>query len=1365
MRMLSLVLAAIMAALILSIPVLLAQAPVAADSQIDLRGFVFAAVSDPVQKQVTVALPHAYVTLADATNPSKPLAANRSDLSGHFTLKVDRSAGATGPAVAPTRVFVLCVKAEGFQSTCLDKRIIQSQDLGHVLVRPAFNEKSAAAFGSLTLHDGSLARGFEPLFGVNAFATIEARTARGAFYKGYLNNSGVYIVPNAPTDEEFVLLARIEKETLERRIPKGAMPLPGRGYHFTFQFANNAPKVRLVSATMNDRPLQIAAPGSTVKLRAVTFDADGDRLEYRWLTPDLTVGSAPSSSAELDWKVPSQNGEYVIRVLASDGRGGYAAGHMALSVNSSVSFSGTVVDQNGKAVAGALFEVNGRVTNASAAGKVSISVPVQDKYVVNIRQGGPPIPGQSNFGTASYIYAGGIKGEQWRLRPARVASFDPTAPITLQHERSRTDCEAAQPRGSRIDWSGLIGNPGLFNLQDGRGRSMTLAEFAASDAAGVAQIARLLSRYDPKLARSFFDSPAFQSPKSSLAERIGHGRGTITFDDDPQSRAFVFDLKLLGDASRDDPEPFAATPLPCRNGIKVEFPADALESTMTKKSPTGPVQVVVSAVDLNDPSHMPGDFTAALADDKLGSMESFGAGSIEVWSGTERYNLKEGASATITIPVDATQLTGKPSLPATIPLLYYDEANGIWKQDGEASLNGSGASSAYVATAKHFSTLNGDILKSGESCLAVEIDPASSFIYPLHVEVNLQPSKPNPTVVQVRDLVINSSGEHSVIYNLPFKQYVTLTPIAQGALPDGSTGNVPGGIFAVNTGGPQNSPTAPPTPNADGTYYKEVNGQPVGPCAARVVLTNLNVATLSQPQAPLEFLQGLYFQASNITEFDASDPTTAAKIVQGATDYYKVADPRSHRPNLQQFKDFNHFGQPTGPTEAEYSATYANGGDLGFGREMHCRKNAAPDGKFDYACYVSNYDQPPHQVSDQQAADDAGSHINQPTDATVTMEYSRVESAPGDPTEFPDSNRAVKFYAYNTNTGVQVFQADLDGHGARPLPNLCIVCHGGKSADVLSDPANSQSPKVPAFSTRADVLNGNSKFLPFDLHFYKFPTSDHQEDSFRHLNIDIVKQVEAQISSGAIGELIDAWYPGGAGTQHDAVVITGWDTGGAADPNNKDNLMYRNVFARACRTCHVAQPYTAPAFRTVGDFTAAIQTVQNRVCHDKVMPHAQRTNIIFWNSLNPSMAGYTEIFGEAQGPLWQTDKSLQCGLFNQDAGDVKSFFEGTVDPILHTAGCANSSCHANAGNANFSIGNVADTYNSLLSAVPKSGSGHYIAPNDLAGSVLYQRLLNNPPPRMPLGGSDLTQADTNGDGSPDANEVQSWITTYGAVGP
>src|SRR5262249_24493551 len=146
------------------------------------------------------------------------------------------------------------------------------------------------------------------------------------------------------------------------------------------------------------------------------------------------------------------------------------------------------------------------------------------------------------------------------------------------------------------------------------------------------------------------------------------------------------------------------------------------------------------------------------------------------------------------------------------------------------------------------------------------------------------------------------------------------------------------GVFVVNTGGAQNSPTAPPTPNADGTYYNGASG----PCASRVTLEKLNAST--QPGAPFEFLQGLYFEASNINELAATSPATTNAIVQGAKDYYIQADPRTKRPTLDAFKQVNRFGQPQNlPDEVEYSAVYANGGDLGFGREMHCRRNLAAD--------------------------------------------------------------------------------------------------------------------------------------------------------------------------------------------------------------------------------------------------------------------------------------------------------------------------------------------------------------------------------------------------------------------------------------
>src|SRR5262249_13417303 len=155
---------------------------------------------------------------------------------------------------------------------------------------------------------------------------------------------------------------------------------------------------------------------------------------------------------------------------------------------------------------------------------------------------------------------------------------------------------------------------------------------------------------------------------------------------------------------------------------------------------------------------------------------------------------------------------------------------------------------------------------------------------------------------------------------------------------------------------------------------------------------------------------------------------------------------------------------------------------LGFGRDMYCQKQTASDGQTDYACYVSNYGDV--TTADQQDAIDAVT--GGPPVATVAMEYSRVESPLGTVNEFDDVNlpiRTVKFYLYKGAGDALLRAANLDGKGARPVPQLCMVCHGG----ALVKPqivVNGQP--VPVFSARDDVKLG-SVFVPFDLRYYTFP--------------------------------------------------------------------------------------------------------------------------------------------------------------------------------------------------------------------------------------------------------------------------------------
>jgi cytochrome c5 len=1272
-----------------------------------VRGFVAASVfniagaNTAAPRTKDIALPNAKVFLVPASSLNTPVTSALTDLSGRFALKTQK-----------TGTFKICIEAEGFPRFCPTKefRLFRtSQYLGTVRLPPLQGKDTATTFGEVMLADGSVPRGFQPFLGVNAFSKVTLTVGGATKYEAFVNNLGEYIIPSVPINTDFTLSASIEKETLDRPIRKQSKLLAGRSYPIDFVLRNSKPKIRVTAATSGGKRLQLTAPGSAVRLKTVAEDRDRDQLEYRWLLPGgVVVG--PTIDSEIPFTVPSRAGRFPVTVLVSDNRGGYSESSFSVTAKTGgVPFSGTVVDPNGTGVSGAQVEINGRFTNANSTGRFSFEVPLADKYVMTIRSTPGGGPNQPTLGTISNVYTGSIVGGRWVMRPAQVFSVDPTQPIKVQHRRTAKDCEGSVT--SKIDWRNYLGN-GLFDWQDGRGNSRSLAELGRRDPKAVAGIVRLLSRTNPLLPRHF----------AQLVKYRG--------------------------------EPQKPTTVPCTSGIQVEIPANALENPTTKQVPSGNVEVALSTVNLNVGGQMPGDYSATDQGGNPKSMESFGAGSVEIRSGNQRFNLKAGMAATMRIPVDATQLVGGATPPPTIPFLYYDEKTGVWTQDGVATLTGSGSSAAYVKKIKHFSTMNADILKSGQSCVAVEVDPAAGFTLPFDVEVTLPPSVVNPAVIQVRTLTVDST-KSNVIYNLPNNTNIVLTPIISGVKPDGSVGNVPAGVFVVNTGGPQISSSNLPPANPDGTYYAESGGVPTGPCGSRVTLTALSVPPLS---GGLEFLQGFHLQASNISELV---PAVAANVIQGAVDYYRWADPRELRASLNLFKSKNRFGQALAATEVEWDAQYANSGDLGFGRDMHCRRNVADDGAFDIACYVTNFGQPPIFEVDQIDADHALAGLN--PEATVAMEFSRVENDPGAGSEFPNNDRAVKFYVYVTSdpNGPTIKKADLDGFGERPVPQLCVVCHGGQVANVPADPADPTGPTVGAFTSRDDIMSMRSNFLPFDLHLYNFPAARSkaaQQTNFKNLNRDIVQQVAAGngLEGTAIVELIDAINPAAAATQQENAVIANWDPG---NPSSNDHKLYRDVFARACRTCHVALPFSAPSFTNKVDFQGQIGPVQLRVCSQKIMPHAKRTNDIFWTSLNPNMPAFLQLYGQTL-PGWSSLGSAQCGLFFQPGSTPTSLFATQIYPLL-VNNCG--SCHSVVGNANFAVGGtVAEVYDSLLNTTG-TGGAHYIVPGNTGTSLIFKRLSANPPPRMPLGGN-LFTSDTDGDGTFDAIQIQNWING-GALGP
>lgn len=187
-------------------------------------------------------------------------------------------------------------------------------------------------------------------------------------------------------------------------------------------------------------------------------------------------------------------------------------------------------------------------------------------------------------------------------------------------------------------------------------------------------------------------------------------------------------------------------PLP-NPGMSVSIPANSVV-TESGGTPTGRISIAVTTVDIFNPDGMPGDYSVLLSKDKedrkqqvrLGSMDSYGAGSVElIDENNTKCKLKDGAMAEISIPVyPILTKMGTGQIPAKIPLLHFDEPSGRWIQDGEGTLNAT--QDFYTASVSHFSMINMDLVWTDPSCLKFRqivggtVSPGS-FINPFKVSV------------------------------------------------------------------------------------------------------------------------------------------------------------------------------------------------------------------------------------------------------------------------------------------------------------------------------------------------------------------------------------------------------------------------------------------------------------------------------------------------------------------------------------------------------------------------------------------------------------------------------------------------------
>ena len=599
-----------------------------------------------------------------------------------------------------------------------------------------------------------------------------------------------------------------------------------------------------------------------------------------------------------------------------------------------------------------------------------------------------------------------------------------------------------------------------------------------------------------------------------------------------------------------------------RRGIMLRIPANSFVRQDGSQF-SGTVRASIATL---NPARrtLPGDYRAIDANGDQVEMLSFGALYADFTDMRgNRLELRSGAVAEIMTPISSYQSSAAGS---TIQQWTYNEETGFWQEEGKGKLRQTADGPRYVGTTEHFSTINMDVAGNDPAvatCVRVEV--GSDFGAWTDLVLRAYVSYGGDSV-QVKETALDNSQYHA-IYRIPYGSAFPPNTLRLELRGTSAGQEVVLLDNIINT-------DARPKMTGNNLWPP----YPYTECGDPILLTA--DPGVVPPYGDFDAFGRPSFLIGPYGQFNPADGA------QQAQDYYNALDPAGDKDTLGKWWSENGFGADgLGNGNLTYiNQAYLNFNDLGFGRDMHCLENGN-----DFACYVTNYGLPDQNLGNADAAENKDAAQR---GATVAMEYDA--SAPVD--------ERVQFYVFGGGDAAapRITFADLDGLGPKPVPFLCAVCHGG-------------SPNLNANGT-VDY----ARFREFDLPSFKY--SGGRDWDYGSANLDATElgnfaalneMVRNTTNGLPIGDLIDAWYPGGfAGSPAPAVPIppAGW----ATEPTG-----YHEVHGKTCRTCHIARDEGNPNSFFVLNSLANFQGTSYTVCGSGVpkrrfMPNAVVTYKNFW---------------------------------------------------------------------------------------------------------------------------------------------------------
>jgi hypothetical protein len=213
----------------------------------------------------------------------------------------------------------------------------------------------------------------------------------------------------------------------------------------------------------------------------------------------------------------------------------------------------------------------------------------------------------------------------------------------------------------------------------------------------------------------------------------------------------------------------------------------------------------------------------------------------------------------------------------------------------------------------------------------------------------------------------------------------------------------------------------------------------------------------------------------------------------------------------------------------------------------------------------------------------------------------------------------VRFLIFGPN-GQLLPSINLDGRREKFVPGTCVVCHG----------ADHYAGKFPEDGTGSANVGGH--FLPYDVGNFEFSSKlglrqRDQEQAIYHLNQNLLNAGPTPAEQS----LIAGWYanqPTFRKVLNQSYIDPSWPAQGTAA-----YVFYQNVYARSCRTCHVAlvEGYNFDHYQNITpggsfyradrpevDVTIATCGGDTQIYRDHSMANSLVTFNRFWLTADPS---------------------------------------------------------------------------------------------------------------------------------------------------